>query len=303
VGCVCALLVPLMILGRMMSAGAMGAAAFETGTYVFSIAMYGLLAVALIWLGIGSIMARRWARALLLIMSWIWLLAGAASVVIMAMIMPQLRAISPPGGQPLPQEILGPVFIATLLFLIVVMIILPGVLILFYGGKNVKATCEALDPVRRWTDACPLPVLALSLLLFIGALSFPMMMGVYKVLPFFGVLLSGVPAKAILILLTAVMFYCAWAVYRLKVGGWWVALITYALFMISGIVTFTRMNLIDLYQRMGFPEQQLEQMQQMSFLNSHNVVWYMAGFAVPFFGFLIYVKKYFPKATSGDLVS
>jgi len=34
---------------------------------------YSALAVVFIWLGIGSTMARRWARALLLILAWAWL--------------------------------------------------------------------------------------------------------------------------------------------------------------------------------------------------------------------------------------
>jgi hypothetical protein len=296
VGCFCALLVPLMLLGQMMSARLTGTAVYDRGTIVFGVATYGLLAVALIWLGIGSIMVRRWARALLLIMSWIWLLGGVLSVVIMAVIMPQIQAAAPPGGQPLPEGVQGPIFIATLLVMIVAMIVLPGALLLFYSGKNVKATCEALEPVQRWTDACPLPVLALALLLGLSTLSLPTMLWAYKtVLPFFGVLVVGTPAKAIFILFTAVMGYCAWAVYRLKPVGWWIALIAYALFMISGIITFARVNLMDLFRQMGLPGEQIAQMQQTRFLNGHYIIWYMIGFTVPFFGFLIYVKKFFQR--------
>ena len=53
--------------------------------------------------------------------------------------------------------------VIALLFLGVFFVILPAVWIFFYKSRQVKATCEARDPVARWTDACPLPVLALCL--------------------------------------------------------------------------------------------------------------------------------------------
>jgi hypothetical protein len=112
-------------------------------------------------------------------------------------------------------------------------------------------------------------------------------------LPFFGVLVAGAPAKLIFLILAALMAYCTWAVYRMKPAGWWVALITYAFFMVSAMITFARINLMDLYRQMGFPEQQIAQMQQISFLNGHKMAGYMFVFAVPFFGFIVYLKKYF----------
>jgi len=58
--------------------------------------------------------------------------------------------------------------IVALGFMGLLFIVLPGGLILVYQSRHTKATCEARDPVPRWTDACPLPVLALSLMLGFG---------------------------------------------------------------------------------------------------------------------------------------
>ena len=44
----------------------------------WALSIYLLPAVAFIWLGVGSILARRWARTLTLIFSWYWLVAGLA---------------------------------------------------------------------------------------------------------------------------------------------------------------------------------------------------------------------------------
>ena len=52
-------------------------------------------------------------------------------------------------------------------------IALPKVWIFFHNSRHVKATCEARYSVTRWTDACPLPVLALCLWLLVSA---PMML-------------------------------------------------------------------------------------------------------------------------------
>ena len=46
-----------------------------------------------------------------------------------------------------------------------VFVLLPIAWVLFYRSRHVQATCEARDPVARWTDACPLPVLALRVCL------------------------------------------------------------------------------------------------------------------------------------------
>jgi hypothetical protein len=57
-------------------------------TLVPTLGLYGMLAIALTWLGIGSIQAQRWARALLLIFSWSWLLTGIVALTMMALILP-----------------------------------------------------------------------------------------------------------------------------------------------------------------------------------------------------------------------
>ena len=62
-GCLAGLFVPLMLVGQAASARATSAPA-PLSAILPAVLLYGILAVALVWLGIGSIMARRWARAL-----------------------------------------------------------------------------------------------------------------------------------------------------------------------------------------------------------------------------------------------
>src|SRR5208337_5369886 len=91
-GCLAGLFVPLMLFGQMMAAKAPDAPPVNHAAMLPGIAVYGLLAVALVWLGIGSILARRWARALLLIFSWSWLIMGLFVSVFMAFMIPKTMA-------------------------------------------------------------------------------------------------------------------------------------------------------------------------------------------------------------------
>jgi hypothetical protein len=293
IGCVCALFVPLMILGQTMSARATGTSS-NLRTMLPAIMMYAVLAVVFIWLGIGSTMARRWARALLLILAWAWLVTGVVTVFAMAVFLPKVFAHMPSGGQPMPAGALVVALIVALGFTSVMFVILPGLLVLFYCSPHVKATCESRDPVTRWTDTCPLPVLAVSLFLGYGAVWMAVMLFFYHgVMPFFGYLLSGLPGAILILALVALWVYCARATYHLKIAGWWTVLIAFGVVIASALLTFARVDLMDMYRLMGYPEQQIEQLQRFSFFTGRNMLFFTSICSLPFLGFLLYVKRYF----------
>ncbi len=60
----------------------------QVGQMILCVLFYVLLATWFIWMGIGSILTRRWARALLLIFSWFWLICGATGMAFLLLIMP-----------------------------------------------------------------------------------------------------------------------------------------------------------------------------------------------------------------------
>ena len=160
VGCMTGLLVLLMLVGHLAAARNTNVPPPPLSAILPAILIYGILAVSLVWLGIGSIKARRWARALLLIFSWTWLLIGAIALVSMAFVMPKILAGAsggPDAHHELPASAMAGVMAAMFLVLGVFFIIVPVVWIFFYQSRHVKATCETRDPVTRWTDACPLP--------------------------------------------------------------------------------------------------------------------------------------------------
>lgn len=287
VGGVCALMVPLMLWSLAMSAQ-MGGGQLSYRMMVPGVVMYGLLAVTLVSLGIGSIMGRRWARALSLILSWSWLLMGGASLISMVFVLPKvLRGAG--GGVPV-----LPVMLIAAGFLGVIFILLPGGLVLCYRSPQVKATCEVRDPTPRWTDACPLPVLAVSLWLGFGAVMLMLMPLAYNgVMPFFGVLLTGLPGALLCVGLAVLWAYLAWGFYHLRTAAWWITVAALLVFCLSSILTFMRVDLIEMYRLMGYPEQQIEQMKAFNFFTGKTVIWWMVPFFLPLFGYLGWVKKFF----------
>lgn len=296
-GGLCALLVPLMVFGQQMAEKTTGVPA-NNQAIVPGIIMYGGMAVILVWLGIGSIMARRWARALLLIFSWTWLLIGVVSLVFMAVLMPQImeamRTVQPSGQPPLPGGILLTIMAVQFAVIGVLFIILPGVWVLFYRNPHVKATCEAQDPRPSWTDACPSQVLALSI--WCG-LSVPMMMAMplayHSVLPCFGIFLTGFRGTLGWLLLAGFWGYAARAIHRLQIAGWWVLLVSTGLMIASNALTFARHEPIEMYRLMGYPEAQIEQLQKFNIFGSTGMVWMSLLFAPPLLGYMLYVKRYF----------
>jgi len=299
-GFLAALLVPLMWLGQMAAAKAPNAPAANVTTILPVALIYGGLAVVLIWLGIGSMMARRWARALLLIFSWAWLIMGIFMTAIIPFVTSKTLANLPPNaqtGQPaLPPGALTGMIVGMSIFFGIFFVLLPAIWVFFYKSPHVKATCEARDPEARWTDACPLPVLAMSLW-SCSAVPIMVLMPLtgHGVMPFFGTFLSGLPGSLFCLVIASIWGVSAWWLYRLDLRGWWLIFIAVAVFMASALITYTHHDIIEMYQRMGYPQAQIDLIQKTGFLTSNHFAWMTCLASLPFLGYLLFVKKYFPQ--------
>ena len=300
-GGLCGLLVPLMLASLVMPARnpqvPVNPMAVLPGAFI-----YGGLAVALIWLGIGSLSARRWARALLLIFSWTWLIVGLFIAGIMPFLMAKIFASLPPDartGKPaLPPEAI-PIMIAVMVvFFGMFFIVMPAFWTFFYSSRHVKATCEARDPVPGWTDACPLPVLGFVLW---TAAAVPMMLVLpltgHAVMPFFGQFITGLPCALFCLVVAVVWGLAAWWLYRLEVRGWWLILFAMALFVMSALLTYAHHDLSEMYQLQGLPPAQIDQLQKLGLFTGNRLSWFTALCSLPFLGYLLFIKKYLWKGS------
>lgn len=130
------------------------------------VAFYGLAGAWFLIMGIGSIQARRWARALILVSAWPWLCWGVLKVLFMIWTMV---------NSPVPMLANGRLDTFTIMrivafgFAVFFRVILPAALIIFYRRPDVKATCERWNPQPCWTERVPLPVLSLILIVAVAA--------------------------------------------------------------------------------------------------------------------------------------
>jgi hypothetical protein len=299
-GCLAALMILFMLIG-MAAATRTQSPSAPISTILPVTLIYGILGVVLVWLGIGSIMARRWARALLLIFSWSSLVMGLFVLIFMAFFIPKILAgLHSAGttGQPaMPPMAIGMIMVFTGLILGIFFIVVPGIWAFFYNSRHVKATCEARDPVARWTDACPLPLLGFCLWLGFSMLMMLFMPVMNRgVMPFFGMFLTGLPGTLFCAAIAAIWGYAAWLLYHLNQRGWWLILMAMILFMASSMLTYSRHDVMEMYQLMGYPPAKIDQLQKYSVLTGNNMNWITLFSTLPFLGYLVFIKKYLRRA-------
>jgi hypothetical protein len=278
--------------------------------------VYLVAAVFFLWLGIGSILARRWARALMLIAAWFWLVAGLLGLASIAWIYPGIqsamtRAAGSANGSPGTADsaaALGFVQGCVFVLLAVVYVLLPLAFLLFYRSPHVKATCEARDPIPRWTDRCPLPVLGLSLSEGFGALACLWLAAGYHMLALFGLIITGLPAFAIGLGFAILFAFTAQATYRLAPWAWWSAASLLGLGIASLIATaFHPINWPELYRQMGFDAGQFEQSGVLAILQDNRWLWVSSLSLVPCLIYLVWVRRFFfppvsaPAQASGEV--
>lgn len=286
-GLLCALLAAIIIISVAISPNEMSVLQIWMGMSV-----YVFLAVWLIWMAIGTIRARRWTRVLMLAASWLMLAVGILAMGMMVFILSKSYA-----SLGLPNEIAKGILIGTYITLAVIYLLVPAVGILFYGNRNVRATVEHHDPGPSWTEHCPLPVLILVVILAMVFASSMMMAFMNFAIPVFGTILTGWKGAVVLLGVLGSCIALAVGVYRQRSAAWWGVLAGLFLSTASQLVTFSRVDLMEFYEAMGYSDQMLQQMQSMNWMDSSMFGVIAAVYAVPGFIYLLLIKRYFKKST------
>lgn len=301
-GALVALFIPMVLLGAVMSRRMTGMA-MPMGTYMMACLTYAVLAIALVTPGIGLIRARRWAWALTLILSWFSLIIGVFVTVLMTAVLPSsfaagLRkaAASNPGASGLSTGVSAVILTFVIVLFAVFLVAIPLAFVLFYRRKDVEATCKHRDPVERWTDRCPLPVLAASLL-FAGAAPYYLVLSfTTPLVPFFGRYLTGVSGAIGCLVLAALDAFLAVWFFRVRLLGWWVGMVSLALRIISAAITFAHGDLLQAYSRLGWKQAQIEAMSSSPVLRGRLVLWWSSVYLLVILGYMVWIKRYFHPA-------
>jgi len=273
-----------------------GAGAPPMSALLPSILLYAVLAFYFFAVGIGSIRKRRWARALSVVVSAMWLVVGVIAIVVVAILMPRITMLFPPSNS-------GAVAATMFAFVAIFYIILPLALFLFYRGPNVKATVDLRDPVNRWTDRVPLPILALVLVMAFSALS---VIGAvsYGVIPLFGTILTGAPAAIAFVAIAILCAYLSVQLYRVKRSAWWTLVLLDVIGGANGAYTLAKTDLEKLYEQMGIMTPQLRAMHIFEIYRDPRLWAFMAVCWVAMFAYLIWTRRFFdappPRTRAGD---
>ncbi len=271
-----------LVLSRHLPAGSQ----LHPAQMVPSLLVYPLSGAGLITLGIGSIRCRRWARPLVLILGWSWLVMGLATGALVFGLLPTLFRSMPSADPRVTHVMVGCMAVVDVLLGIAV----PTLLVTLYRGRDVRATFETLDPTPRWTDRVPTPLLGLSLWMAFAALGM-LATTAYGVFPAGPVLLTGAPAVAIDLALAALWAYFAIGLARRSRGAWWAAVVTSVVTAVWALFAFPRTDFAAMQRAMGV----VAQPGVPDFVNMYRSPWFLGFMAfawVSMLGYLLFVRRY-----------
>ena len=296
IGGFCALLIPLMFLSVALSETVTGGGV-DVRSASSASALYGFMAAVFVWLGIGSIRAHRWARELLLSLSWIWLLTGICSMVIGILVVPAVV-----GGTGVDTGIPPEMTMIVMLVIFGVIgslyVVLPALFVLFYRSPHVAATCRARHPDPQWVDACPRRLLTLMVVWVLFAVSALLMPAYNFFFPFFGIVLTGVVGATLWALVLAVCVALAVGTCRKAPWAWWGGLALTLVFTLSSALVTLRLDLSEIMGLMKLPEDQVAMMDTLPMFDGWVLVFGTVFVWGTFIFYLMTLRQYFAPQTT-----
>jgi len=208
-------------------------------------------------MGLGSVKAQRWARALLLVGGWVAVFFSSLTLALILYILPEVCNLLADSGLIQPTAALS-VLCSAILILIVLQIVFPLIGIFFYGLTSVQATCERRNPHPCWTDRCPLPLLAMSFISVLGCVSIITGSTINYTVFFYGHVVSGFPGMLVVAGVALACGYVGWGAFTRKMHAWWGAYTIVLLMSSSMMLTFSEMDMDSLYAHMGYSSEQIE---------------------------------------------
>ena len=254
-----------------------------------AVPIYAVFSIVFLILGIGSMMARRWARTLTLALSWMWLITGVLTSVAMVAMSGALLQSMPAEQAGARGFVIGCMVVMLGLFGIIV----PLVLILFYRSPNVRATVESIDRVPRWTDRVPIPVLVFALWMLLGGVSMFVWSFVYPSIPI-GSWIVARPVSTLVMLFFAILsIFIAIGSMRLQRSAWWTAMAMVVFGLAYSVVLLPRSNLVTWFESSGMAvDTKSAELVQSLYSGPSFWIW-MGVLWIGYLAFLLYIRRYF----------
>ena len=92
--------------------------------------------------------------------------------------------------------------------------------------------------------------------------------------------------------------YLAIALFRLQSSGWWIAVVTVPIRLLSMALTFARADMMQAYSKIGMSDAQLKVLSSNPMFRGHVFLWWGLTSMVLLFGYLLWLKRYFKTPAS-----
>jgi len=253
--------------------------------------------------GLGSIKARRWARALLLVGAWVAVFFGTLTLALMLYVLPEIFNLLSESRLIPPSAAMGILYFSAFV-LVVFQVVFPMAGVAFYGLKSVQNTCERRNPDPGWTDRCPLPLLAMSFILILGSLSIFTGATTNYTVFLFGHVISGFAGLLVMLFISLACGYVGWGAFTRRMHAWWGA---YALILLTAsslMLTFSEMDMPNLYAHMGYSADQVHELQNVHLITPVTLTFISCMWGIMACIYLVWVRDSFrPEKDEGKVKS
>lgn len=224
---------------------------FGFGSFLFAfiavqVVGYYLIALVSIPLGYGHLALRTWARKLMLVALWVWLIIGAPIVLVAMFMMLSVKELT----------VAGALLLGVLFFLSYTAI--PGALIWFYNTPNVRQTFINRDHRSYWIDSQPVSIMVACALFVFYIVSLNALLLFNGIFPFLNRLIFGFPGVILINISVVVLVLLIVGYLSKKIWAWWGSLIFIGALALSTILAFSNTSYADLLAQLAFPPTELD---------------------------------------------
>ena len=253
---------------------------------------YYVVAAICIPIGYGHIYYRRWALTLTQLFAWFWLGTGILLVGNLIVFVPQVVKLD-----------INPEILITRLTIIgivsfISLILIPILLLWFYGSKKTKSVFEERDQNMYWADNYPFTLMAL--LLFFGIMILVLHIAIFfqSIFPLFGEIIFGRQSIYLVSLCILVLGILTAGIIRLKIWAWWGSLVYLSLLSASTIISFSKHSFYEIILMMNLPSYELELISELVLFHDFHLASLLTPPLLVGLGLLFYSKRYFGKIES-----
>jgi hypothetical protein len=243
-------------------------------------------------LGMGSIMALRWARVLMLVGSWVAVFFGTLALALILYLAPWVYHLLADPAIFSPQATLALLYTG-LVALITLQLVFPLAAVSFYRLRGVRATCEWRNPKPCWTDRFPLPLIVLGFLSALGVANVFLGAATNYVVFVFGRIWTGWSGFAVTAAVAAACGYVGWGAFTRKKQAWWTA---YGIILVTSssmMITFSGLDMEEAYRMMGYSGSLISALEGFQLLSPAPLTFVTCVWSIMACAYLIWVRDCF----------